>query len=133
MFAEKNFEDGNFTKDGYDYYLHLREQLLADLPLPHAMVYLDTTPQVCFDRIHNMRQRDCEDGIPLDYLAGLDACYLRLVERMRAASCPTIVVDWNEFGQAEYVEMMSHDADHRAEQHGVRLRRSTATLTFVIC
>ena len=30
--------------------------------------------QVCYDRIR-LRSRDCESGIPLAYLAGLDECY----------------------------------------------------------
>lgn len=57
VFAERNFLDGNFTRRGYDYYLELRQRLLSPLPPPHAVVYLDARPEVCYDRIHNMRQR----------------------------------------------------------------------------
>ena len=57
MFAEKNFVDGNFSREGYDYYLQLRERMLSSLPAPHALVYLDTSAEVCYDRIHKLRQR----------------------------------------------------------------------------
>lgn len=57
MFAEKNYKDGNFSREGYDYYLQLREQLLAHLPAPHVVLHLDVSAMVCFDRIHNLRKR----------------------------------------------------------------------------
>lgn len=57
MFGEKNYLDGNISKEGYEYYLQLRSQLLFALPEPHVVVYLDASPEVCFDRIHKMRQR----------------------------------------------------------------------------
>ena len=57
----------------------LRHHLLADLPLPHATIYLNVSPEVCFERIHKLRQRDCESTIPVEYLAGLDECYGRLL------------------------------------------------------
>ena len=79
VFAEKNRIDGNISEEGYQYYMALRAQLLKDLPLPHFTIYLDVSPQVCHDRIHHMRKRDCESSIPLDYLAGLDTCYKQLL------------------------------------------------------
>ena len=37
---------------GYEQYLHWRKRSLEDLPLPHVTIYLDATPQCCYDRIH---------------------------------------------------------------------------------
>ena len=71
VFAEKNRLDGTIDAAGFAYYEALRAQLLRGLPLPSVTLYLDVAPQVCFDRVHKLRGRDCESGIPLDYLAGL--------------------------------------------------------------
>jgi deoxyadenosine/deoxycytidine kinase len=38
VFAEKNFMDGNFSKEGFEYYLRLRAQMLALLPVPHVVL-----------------------------------------------------------------------------------------------
>lgn len=62
VFAEKNMLDGNISKAGYEYYMELRKKLLTSLPVPHVVVYLDASPQVCFDRIHKMRQRVSKRG-----------------------------------------------------------------------
>lgn len=56
-------------------YSRLREHLLSLVPLPDAVVFLDATAAVCYARIHGLRKRGCESGIPLAYLAGLDECY----------------------------------------------------------
>mmetsp|Transcript_14886 Transcript_14886/g.51840 ORF Transcript_14886/g.51840 Transcript_14886/m.51840 type:complete len:348 (-) Transcript_14886:39-1082(-) len=98
VFAEKNFKDGNFTREGYDYYLRLRAQMLEALPEPHVVVYLDVDPEECFNRIHKMRQRSCEDGIPLEYLSGLDECYHNFVSEMRKTRASVFEIGWNSFG-----------------------------------
>mmetsp|Transcript_20431 Transcript_20431/g.48376 ORF Transcript_20431/g.48376 Transcript_20431/m.48376 type:complete len:342 (-) Transcript_20431:37-1062(-) len=98
VFAEKNFKDGNFTREGYDYYLKLRAQMLEALPEPHIVVYLDVDPLECYNRIHKMRQRSCEDGIPLEYLAGLDECYKNFVAEMRKTHAAVFEIEWNSFG-----------------------------------
>jgi len=103
VFAEKNFRDGNFSREGYDYYLALRAQLLQPLPLPHAVLYLDVSPQQCYDRIHGLRQRDCEGGIPLAYLQGLHDCYRQLLTQMGEWNLPVLVQEWNGFGEADAV------------------------------
>lgn len=103
VFAEKNFVDGNFSREGYDYYLQLRERMLSSLPAPHALVYLDTSAEVCYDRIHKLRQRGCEGGIPLEYLAGLDECYKNFVTSMQGTKSDCLTVPWNTFGSTEQI------------------------------
>lgn len=103
MFAEKNFVDGNFSREGYDYYLELRGKMLAGLPAPHVVLYLDASPEVCHERIHGLRKRDCEDGIPLEYLAGLDTCYQNFLASMPKTGSSVIAVDWNVFGTVQPV------------------------------
>eukprot|EP01086_Lenisia_limosa_P006406 TRINITY_DN25207_c0_g1_i1.p1 TRINITY_DN25207_c0_g1~~TRINITY_DN25207_c0_g1_i1.p1 ORF type:complete len:305 (-),score=94.00 TRINITY_DN25207_c0_g1_i1:122-997(-) len=97
VFAEKNFADENFTADGYQYYLDLRRQMLENLPIPHMTIYLDTKAETCYERIRS-RNRECESGIPLDYLEGLDQCYKNFVELMDKTPSKVVVCDWDNFG-----------------------------------
>lgn len=108
VFAEKNFRDGNFTREGYDYYLELRKQMLEALPEPHVVVYLDTTPEECHMRIHKLRGRACEDGIPLAYLQGLDECYKNFVGEMEATRARVFSMPWNSFGSNDSVVANIH-------------------------
>lgn len=103
VFAVKNFKDGNITSDGFQYYLSLREKMLRHLPIPHATLYLDVPPEVCHDRILNMRRRGCESSIPLDYLSGLDAAYQEMLEDMRKLGSEVIITDWKDFGNVNQI------------------------------
>lgn len=144
VFAEKNYKDGNFSREGYDYYLQLREQLLAQLPAPHVVLHLDVSAKVCYDRIHNLRKRvrlrlptppplppprrsrawgsppappryscaqNCEGGIPLDYLAGLEECYQNFVARMRDTG-RVLSLPWTDFGaNTDVVSLLQGELD----------------------
>jgi deoxyadenosine/deoxycytidine kinase len=59
VFAEKNFFDENFSREGYDFYLTLRKQMLSLLPAPHVVLYLDVPAEECYQRIHKLRKRVC--------------------------------------------------------------------------
>lgn len=86
--------DGNISKAGYEYYMELRKKLLTSLPVPHVVVYLDASPQVCFDRIHKMRQRVSSSGklrawlrrLPLALLTRLWAGTQKLNRHAKTAS-----------------------------------------------
>ena len=80
VFADKNLADGNISKEGYVAYSELRQHLLSLVPAPDAVVYLDCPAAVCHSRIHGLRKRDCEAGIPLEYLQGLEDCYEAFLE-----------------------------------------------------
>jgi hypothetical protein len=99
VFADKNFTDGNFSRAQYDEYLQFRGQLLSKLPLPTAIVYLDVTPEQCRHRILSLRKRDCEEGIPLAYLQGLDECYRTMLREMGSKGVTVLSTKWDEFGE----------------------------------
>jgi hypothetical protein len=92
--------------------------------VPHVTVFLDVSAKRCYDRVHNMRCRvrvvlavragiahadmgvraqDCETGIPLDYLSGLDACYRSFIAQMAGAGSAVVSLDWSDFGSAQSV------------------------------
>lgn len=97
-FAEQNFKDGNFTKEAYDYYKALVKQMMAKLPKPSLVLYLDVSAERCHERIMNMRKRECESGIPLPYLQGLDECHHEMVQRMTKSGIKVRSLEWKDFG-----------------------------------
>jgi len=103
VFAEKNRIDGNISPEGFLYYLELRKQMLQNLPLPTDLVYLDVSAEVCLDRVHKLRGRECESGIPIDYLRGLDRCYNDFLQYMQRKGTAVVRLDWNQFGSVHAV------------------------------
>lgn len=67
------------------------------MPRPDVVVYLDATAAVCHARIHGVRKRDCESGIPLAYLEGLDACYQTFLGDMAAQGSAVLQFDWRDY------------------------------------
>ena len=100
VFAEKNFIDNNYSREGYDCYLELRKKLLAKLPLPDAIVYLNASAKTCAERV-NSRARDCESGIPLAYLEGLNTCYQNFVQDFQKRGAGVLELEWEIFGEIE--------------------------------
>lgn len=103
VFAEKNRLDGNISEEGFAAYAQLRQRMLDLLPLPTAMVYLDVSAEECYRRVHHMRCRTSESGIPLEYLAGLSDCYQSFVGDMKSFGVSSLVVPWNNFGSSDEV------------------------------
>jgi len=103
VFAEKNRIDGNISPEGFTYYLNLRKQMLQTLPLPSDLVYLDVPASVCLDRVHKMRGRECESGIPIEYLEGLDQCYYAFLTYMQRKGTNVIRMPWTQFGTVQQV------------------------------
>lgn len=103
VFAEQNRRDGNISQAGFNYYLSLRNSMMQSLPLPGHMIYLDVSSQECHRRVHDVRKRSCESGIPLEYLSGLGSCYSLLVQEMQSRGCSVSAVNWNGFGDPNAV------------------------------
>jgi len=66
---------------------------------PNIIVHLDLTPEESFRRI-KMRSRDCESGVPLEYLKALHAAYEVFIADI-ARVIPVIRVDYSQFRTAE--------------------------------
>ena len=101
VFAEKNFLDGNIDELGYKTYLKHREMMKRYLMVSHLTIYLNSDPIVCKDRIENIRKRECEKGIPLDYLIGLNNCYKKLLIELEEMGSRVIKVPYNSFMSTE--------------------------------
>lgn len=51
-----------------------------------AIIYVDTEPDVCYDRIRT-RNRDGEDGIPLNYLQSLHTFQNAMIDNANVPQC----------------------------------------------
>ena len=103
VFADKNYRDGNISEEGYEEYMKVRKELLNGLPLPDCCLYLDASPETCYDRMQNLRKRDCEAGVPLDYLEGLHECYRSFLLEMNLLGVDVRSEPWDNFGDVRAV------------------------------
>ncbi|KAJ6253279.1 NADH dehydrogenase [ubiquinone] 1 alpha subcomplex subunit 10 [Anaeramoeba flamelloides] len=100
VFAKKNYDDGFIDDEGWKLYSSLRKKMISLIPVPQITLFLDVPSKICYDRIHNMRGRKCESGIPLDYLLGLEERYVYLLEELEQMGGNVVKVDWTQFGSS---------------------------------
>lgn len=62
---------------------------------PHTIIYINTDPNNCFDRIHK-RNRDGESSISLEYLKDLDKLYRKLYIDNNSNEYNLHIVDGNK-------------------------------------
>jgi NADH dehydrogenase (ubiquinone) 1 alpha subcomplex subunit 10 len=103
VFAKKNWQDGNIDDRGYKSYLQHRKLYINRLLTPNVTLYLDASPETCYQRIHDVRQRECESGVPLEYLKGLDKCYGELLMELEDRGSHIMRLEWNKFGHIDDV------------------------------
>jgi deoxyadenosine/deoxycytidine kinase len=101
VFAENSYNDGLMTEKEYDIYVRVSQQMIKLLPRPRLWVYLDVEPSECLRRIRDVRQRECEKDIPLEYLEKLRNCYDRFVAT--STDGRHLTLDWNDFGETAAV------------------------------
>ena len=102
IFAKKNWLDGNMTDLDFENYNKMRAVMTKSLMVPHTTIYLKNDPEITFKNIVN-RSRDCESGIPMDYLKGLDSLYKELAYDLSEMGSDVVEIDWNEFKPIEHV------------------------------
>ncbi len=97
VFATTAMERGFMTPEEYDLYVDVYRNMSRDVMPPDVFVYLDVSPEECFDRMHS-RARSEEEGVPLDYLKQLYDNYQKLLSEMRRRGVRVLTVDWSGFG-----------------------------------
>jgi len=70
VFAKMLFETGKMEDVAYQIYLNWFNVFSADFPV-HKVVYVNTCPDICYKRV-NVRSREGEQQIPLEYLVSCD-------------------------------------------------------------
>ena len=66
------------------------------LPEPDGIIFLDTSPEVSFKRIHNERKRKGEEFITLEYLRNIRDRYLKWLEELKKRGNLSITYVYSE-------------------------------------
>jgi len=99
IFARMLRDAGHMDDRDFKTYMELFQNMANFMKKPNIIVHLDLTPEESFRRIQ-LRKRECESGIPLDYLKALHAAYEVFIADI-ARVIPVIKVDYSRFRTAE--------------------------------
>jgi len=99
IFARMLRDSGHMDDRDFTTYMELFQNMANFMKKPNIIVHLDLTPEESYRRIQ-LRKRDCESGIPLEYLKALHAAYEVFIADI-ARVIPVIKVDYSRFRTAE--------------------------------
>lgn len=113
IFAKMLNEDDKKISDvDFQTYKELFKQMTSFLRRPDCIVYLDCEAKTAHSRILK-RGRDCEKGIPVEYLEQLRAGYESWIEQVKH-HIPVIRIPWDTFKSDEYVwEQIEKQLPHK--------------------
>ncbi|HAA58028.1 MAG TPA: deoxynucleoside kinase [Myxococcales bacterium] len=101
VFARMLMNSGLMDPRDYRTYVNLFENMSNFMCKPNVIIYLDVKPSISLERI-NMRSRDIESGITLEYLEKLYEEYELFIKDI-SKLIPVIRVDWDTFRDVEDV------------------------------
>lgn len=96
IFADILHDDGDLSKDEYDLYLELSQNMFKYIQPPKLIIYLETTVDNAIEKIKN-RGRDFEQIMPRNYWEKLNFHYDRYFEDYEACKVLKINVDGKDF------------------------------------
>ena len=99
VFAAMLAESGLMEERDYRTYVQLFRYMSNFMCKPNVIVYLDVTPERSMERIQ-MRNRNVESGISIEYLNNLYKHYQKFIEDISHV-IPVICVDYDRFATAE--------------------------------
>merc|ERR1712151_196116 len=99
VFARMLRDQGSMDDRDFRTYMELFQNMSNFMQKPNIIVHLDLTPEESHRRI-KMRSRDCESGIPIEYLRALHAAYEVFIKDISRV-IPVIKVDYERFRTAE--------------------------------
>lgn len=108
IFARALHELHNMTDRDYRAYRALYELVMAKLPRPDLLIYIEASVQTLCDRIA-MRARDMESGITADYLALLGRYYDEWIQGFDL--CPVLTVPGDDLDFVCYPEHLEIISD----------------------
>jgi len=95
IFARMHYEEGTLDARDWETYISHFHVMQGFLRYPDVILYLNVSPEKALERI-NLRSRDAEAGLPLEYLQKLHKGYEEFVEEM-ARYTVVIDLDWAEY------------------------------------
>jgi deoxyadenosine/deoxycytidine kinase len=91
IFVSVLYDDGIMDEDQKKTYEDLVSLMLENIVMPDFLIYLDTNPQDCLERIKR-RGRTCEESIELSYLQKLHNYYERFIKDI-SEKIPVFLLD----------------------------------------
>jgi deoxyadenosine kinase len=104
IFAKMLAKTGLMDERDYRTYVQLFKHMSNFMCKPSVIVYLDVSPKSSYERI-NMRNRDVESTIKVEYLEALADGYREFVDGISKV-IPVIRVDYERFATAEEMAEM---------------------------
>ena len=93
-FANVQVAQGSFTEAERDSYLDAHRNMREFIEPPTVAIFLHASPETCKRRM-DARARECESGVPLDYLRALQR-EIDALEKTLKVRCPVIGLDWSD-------------------------------------
>ena len=90
-FAKVQDKEKYFIPEEFELYKNLYNYMTVSLPKPDIFFWLELKPEDALKRI-KQRARDCESGIPIEYLNNLYEAYKDVIEDMKT-KCKVIELD----------------------------------------
>jgi len=93
VFAKMLYEQGKIEDVCYQIYLNWFDEFAKDFPINY-LIYVNTEPQKCYDRIHK-RARDGEEVIPLSYLQECNNYHNNFLDETKGIQTSKLILDGN--------------------------------------
>jgi deoxyguanosine kinase len=93
VFAKMLHDQGKIEDVCYQIYLNWFDEFAKDFPIDYS-VYVNTEPQICYNRIHK-RAREGEEVIPLDYLQECHNYHEAFLDNEKGIKTNKLVLDGN--------------------------------------
>ena len=110
-FALVQKNDGYFTKNEYNSYVKMHETLQPNLVYPDILIWLELSPEETLERIKK-RSRDCEAGIPLEYLQHLYDAYQTVLKSLESR-CHIVRIDARPDIETVYTNVKKAIDEHK--------------------
>ncbi len=101
IFAKMLHEGGNMSDLDFETYCELFSNMTNFLHRPDVIIYLDASPEIALTRIKE-RGRECEQGLPLEYLKDLRAGYEDWISDVEGR-IPVVRIDWTTYKSVDEV------------------------------
>lgn len=96
IFVANNYAMGNLSKRDFETYMRLFEMMISLVKPPDLMIYLKCSVPHLISRIQ-LRGRDYEQSMPIDYLKGLNDLYDKFIGQDYKGKVLTIDADNLDF------------------------------------
>lgn len=107
VFTQLQYDNNQISKDE----LALFDRFFNKMAwFPDIIIYIDTSPIICFERMQ-IRGRECESCVPLEYLQSVDDKYKVMLNIAKKNNVQVYVVDGSKDAEGVYT-----DVKHLLEQ-----------------